>query len=204
VSPQFHNSDLSGDLSRARTSGSLGGGGQIRVAGWMEEQFPAVLLNCPRGQNCSVRHLILLKDDSFLLRTFFTKRHSKLRCSCTDGYTLVLSDELVDFLLVALSCSSSLSTTARLMAMSVFPSLKCFTHLLTLLVPMQTSAYTPRSRSEMIYADFTSFTRSSVATLTKRRDGDSRFLAVHDWNVRGVHSPILRSCWRGNMPLMVL
>jgi hypothetical protein len=31
--------------------------------------------------------------------------------------------------------------------MSVFPSLKCFTHLLTLLTPMQTSPHTPRSRS---------------------------------------------------------
>jgi hypothetical protein len=31
--------------------------------------------------------------------------------------------------------------------MFVFPSLKCFTHLLTLLAPMQTPPYTPRSRS---------------------------------------------------------
>jgi hypothetical protein len=33
------------------------------------------------------------------------------------------------------------------LAVSVFPSLKCFTHLLTLLAPVQTSPYTPRSRS---------------------------------------------------------
>jgi hypothetical protein len=32
-------------------------------------------------------------------------------------------------------------------AMSVFPPIKCFIHLLTLLVPMQESPYTPRSRS---------------------------------------------------------
>jgi hypothetical protein len=40
--------------------------------------------------------------------------HSKLRCNFSDCYPSVFSDEFVDFLLVALSCSSSLSTTARL------------------------------------------------------------------------------------------
>jgi hypothetical protein len=29
--------------------------GQIRTEGWMGEQFPAVLLNCLKGQTCSVR-----------------------------------------------------------------------------------------------------------------------------------------------------
>jgi hypothetical protein len=42
--------------------------------------------------------------------------------------------------------------------MSVFPSLKCFTHLLTLLEPMQASPYTP----QMTHAEFPSFTRNSV------------------------------------------
>jgi hypothetical protein len=40
--------------------------------------------------------------------------HSKLRCNFSECYPSVLSDELVDDLLVALSCSSSRSTTARL------------------------------------------------------------------------------------------
>jgi hypothetical protein len=40
--------------------------------------------------------------------------HSKLRCNFSDCYLSVFSDELIDFLLVTLSCSSSLSTTARL------------------------------------------------------------------------------------------
>jgi hypothetical protein len=40
--------------------------------------------------------------------------HSKLRFNFSERYPSVLSDELVDFLLVALSCSSSRSTTARL------------------------------------------------------------------------------------------
>jgi hypothetical protein len=40
--------------------------------------------------------------------------------------------------------------------------------------------------------------------LTERHVGDSHFLAVHDGNIRGVLALILRSCWRGKMPLMVL
>jgi hypothetical protein len=39
---------------------------------------------------------------------------SKLRCSFSECYPSVLSDELVDFLPVAPSCSCSRSTTARL------------------------------------------------------------------------------------------
>jgi hypothetical protein len=43
-----------------------------------------------------------------------TVPHSKLRCNFSDCCPSVLTEELVDFLLVALSCSSSLSTTTRL------------------------------------------------------------------------------------------
>jgi hypothetical protein len=53
-------------------------GGQNRGVGCMEEQFPAVLLNFLQGQTCSVRpRAVMLKDDSFLIRTFFTKRTTK-------------------------------------------------------------------------------------------------------------------------------
>jgi hypothetical protein len=76
-----------------------------------------------------------------------TVPHSRLRCNFSDCYPSVLSEELVNFLLLALGCSSSRSTTARLMAMSVLPSLKCFTYLLTLLTPMQVSPYTPQNLS---------------------------------------------------------
>jgi hypothetical protein len=40
--------------------------------------------------------------------------HSKLRCNFSDCYPSVLSDEPIDFLLIALSCSGSRLTTARL------------------------------------------------------------------------------------------
>jgi hypothetical protein len=40
--------------------------------------------------------------------------------------------------------------------------------------------------------------------LMKRHIGDIHFLAAHDGNVRGAHALILRPCWRGKMPLMVL
>jgi hypothetical protein len=40
--------------------------------------------------------------------------------------------------------------------------------------------------------------------LTERHVGDSHFLAVHDGNVRCAHALILRSCWRGKVPRMIL
>jgi hypothetical protein len=134
-----------------------------------------------------------------------TVPYSKLLCNFSDCYPSVLSDELVDFLLVALSCSSSRSTTERLIGDVRVPSLKCFTHLLTLLAPMQTSPYTPLSRSQMIPAEFLIFHKEfNKGMLTKRHVGDSHFLAVHDGNVRGAHALIFRSYLREKTPLMVL
>jgi hypothetical protein len=58
----------------------------------MGEQFPAILLNCLQSQACSVRPCVVtLKDDSFLLRTFFTKRTTKFVerlnvANCTDPF----------------------------------------------------------------------------------------------------------------------
>jgi hypothetical protein len=46
--------------------------------------------------------------------------------------------------------------------------------------------------------------KSNDSRLTKQHVGDSHFIAVHNGNVRGAHALILRSCWRGKMPLMVL
>jgi hypothetical protein len=52
--------------------------------------------------------------------------HSKLRCNFSDCYPSVFSDELVDFLLVVLSCSSSRSTNVRLIGDVGFSVLKMF------------------------------------------------------------------------------
>jgi hypothetical protein len=85
---------------------------------------------------------------------------------------------------------------------SVFPSLKCFSHLLTLLALMLVSPYTPQSHLYMTPAKFHKKFNDSM--LTKLHVGDSHFLAVHAGNIRGAHALILCSCWRGRMLLMVL
>jgi len=65
---------------------------QIRTVGWWENCLPAVSLNYPQGQTCSARpRVVVLKDDSLLLRTFFTKRTTKLAerldiASCIDRF----------------------------------------------------------------------------------------------------------------------
>jgi hypothetical protein len=57
-------------------------------------------------------------------------------------------------LLVALSCSSYRSTTARLIGDVRVSVLKMFHPPLTLLTPMQTSPYTARSRWQMTPTEF--------------------------------------------------
>jgi len=52
--------------------------------------------------------------------------YSKLCCSVSGGYLLVLSDELADSLLVVLGCSNSLSTTAQLIGNVCVSILKMF------------------------------------------------------------------------------
>jgi hypothetical protein len=115
-----------------------------------------------------------------------------------------LSDELVDFLLVALSCSSSLSITARLIGDVRVSVLKMF-H--------------PPSDTAGTHADISIHNRKPLiddccrvslfqkkfndSTLSKRRVGDSHFLAVHDGNVKGAPALILRSYWRGKVLLVV-
>jgi hypothetical protein len=73
--------------------------------------------------------------------------HSKLRCNFSDCYPSILSDEFVDFLLVALSCSSSRSTTARLIGDVRVSVLKMFHPPSDTAGTVQTSPYTVRSRS---------------------------------------------------------
>jgi hypothetical protein len=130
--------------------------------------------------------------------------HFKLHYNFSDCYPSVLSDELVDFLLVALSCISSRSTTARLIGDVRVSVLKMF-H--------------PPSDTTDTHADISIHTTKSLvddccrlslfhmkfndSTLTKQHVGDSHFLAVHAWNVSGAHALILLSFWRGKVPLMI-
>jgi hypothetical protein len=73
----------------------------------MGEQFPAVLLNCDVQCEASCFHV-------FFLVPHFAPLEATLQSSAISLLSFGLVDELVDVLLVALSCSSSPSTTARL------------------------------------------------------------------------------------------
>jgi hypothetical protein len=113
----------------------------------------------------------------FLDRIVF---HSKLRCNFSECYPSVLSDELVDFLLVALICSKSLPNTARLIGDVRFAVLKMFHP------PSDTAdthADIPIHTTKSLIDDFCRFSlfrmKFSDSTLTKRHVGDSYFLAVH-------------------------
>jgi hypothetical protein len=109
--------------------------------------------------------------------------YSKLRCNFSDCYPSVLSDELVNVLLVALSCSSSRSTIARLIGdirVSVLkmvhsPSDIADTH-------AGISIHTTKSLVEDFCRVSLFYRIFNDSTLTKHV-GDSHFLAVHDGNV---------------------
>jgi hypothetical protein len=113
LSRQSLSGDLSGDLSQALTSGSLRGPNpDYRVD---DRAVPSGLrflctrkqTGKPTGTNFPISQNLHHSLDCMM-------PHSKLRCNFSDCYPSVLSDELVDFLLVALSCSSSRPTTERL------------------------------------------------------------------------------------------
>jgi hypothetical protein len=130
--------------------------------------------------------------------------HPKLRCNFSDCYPSVLSDELVDFFFVALSCSSSRSTTARLIGDVSLSVLKMFhpssdtadTH-------VDISIHTTKSLIDDS-CRVSLFRKKFNDSRLMKHVGDSHFLAVHDKNVRGAHALVLRSRWRGKKPLMVL
>jgi hypothetical protein len=111
--------------------------------------------------------------------------HSKLRCNFSGCYPSVLSDELVDFLLAALSCSSSRSTTAQLIRDVRVSVLKMFhppsdtadTHA-GISIHSTKSLVDDCCRVSLFHKKF------NDSTLTKRHVCDSHFLAVHDGNVR--------------------
>jgi hypothetical protein len=144
-------------------------GGQIRTVGWMGGQFPAVL--------CS--SVLVNQRGTQQERTF---RYPKISIiswtawcptpSCAAiSLTVILRSCLmiVDFLLVALSCSSSWPTTARLIGDVLVSVLKMFHPPSDTADTMQTSPYTPRSRWQMTPAGFPSVTRNSV-TVRWRKD----------------------------------
>jgi hypothetical protein len=103
---QSRSGDLSGDLSRARTSGSLRvPNPDCRVGG---SAVPSrIVFLCTRKQtgNPTGTNFPISQNTQHLLDHMVP--YSKLRCNFSDRYPSVWSDELVDFLLVALSCSSS-------------------------------------------------------------------------------------------------
>jgi hypothetical protein len=108
-----------------------------------------------------------------------TVPHSKLRCSFSECYPSVFSDELVDVSLVALSCSSSLSTTARLIGDVRVSILKMFhsssdtasTHA-GISIHTTKSFIDDSSQVSLFHKKFNN------CVLTKRHIGDSHFLTV--------------------------
>jgi hypothetical protein len=120
---QSRSGDLSGELSWAQTSGSLRGPNpDCRVDG---RQGPSrFVFLCNEIGNPTRTNLPISQNLHHLPGR--TVPHSKLRCNFSECYPSVLSDELVDFLLVALSCCSSQSTTARLIGDVRLSVLKMF------------------------------------------------------------------------------
>jgi hypothetical protein len=129
---QSRSGDFSGDLSR----------GPNRNVRWLGEQFPAVFL-CTRKQTGKPTGTTFPMSQTLQHLLDRMVPHSKLRCNSSD-----LSFSLVWWIRRLFACCAQLQQfSVDHSAMSVFPSLKCSTHLLTLLAPMQASPYTPRSRS---------------------------------------------------------
>jgi hypothetical protein len=128
--------------------------------------------------------------------------HSTLRCSFSDCYPSVfLSDELVDVLLVALSCISSRPTTARLIGDVRVSVLKMYhppPHTADISINTAKSLVDDSCRVALFHKKFID------STLMKLFVGDRHFLGVHGGNLTSARALILRSYWRGKMPLMVL
>jgi hypothetical protein len=82
----------------------------------MGEQFPAILFSSApvNKQGNQRKQTFRYPNTSIISWTSWCPTPSCAAISLTVSYPSVLSDELVDFLLVVLSCSSSRSATARL------------------------------------------------------------------------------------------
>jgi hypothetical protein len=177
-------------------------GGQIRTVGWIGKQFPAFLLNCLQGQTCNVRP----REQTFRYLKIsiisWTAWWPTPSCAAV-SLTVILRSCLmiVDFLLVALSCSGSLLTTARLIGDVRVSVLKMFHS------PSDTAGTHVHHEVARRWV-LPSFPPSQEIQWQlvneKTCRCDSHFLAVHDGNVRGADALILRSCWRGKMRLMIL
>jgi hypothetical protein len=92
-----------------------------------------------------------------------------------------LSDELVQFLLVAVSCISSRSTTARLIGDVRVSVLKMFHP------PPDTADISIHTTKSLVHD-------SCRVALFHKKFNDRHFVAVHDGSVRGALVLILHSC----------
>jgi len=94
---------------------------------------------------------------SFLLWMFFMKYTKFVKClnvaSCTDCFPFFQKVDQMQQFSVDYSVADQ---------QCVFPSLKCSTHLLILLAPMQASPYTPQSHSQMTPVKFSFLKINSV------------------------------------------
>jgi hypothetical protein len=190
--------DLSGDLSRSRKSGSL----RVPSPDERADSIRFVFI-CTRKQTGKPAgtNFPIYQNPHHLLDHMVP--HSKLRCSFSDCYLSVFSDELVDFLLVALSCSSSLSTTARLIGDVDVSVLKMF-HSISDTASTHADISIQTTKSLVDDSCRLSLFHKFSDSMLMKHVGDSHFLSVRDENVRRAHALILRSSWRGKMPLMVL
>jgi hypothetical protein len=157
---QSRGGDLSGNLSRARTSGSLRGTNPDCTVdgGSVPGRFVFLCSRKQTGKPTGTNFPIFQNLHQLLARMM---PHSKLRCNFSD--ILQSCPMSVSTFCLLRSAAAVLSRPQRgWSVMSVFPSLKCSTHLLT---PMQTSPYTPRSHSQMTPTEFPSFTRNSMTAV---------------------------------------
>jgi hypothetical protein len=202
ISRQTRSGDLSDDLSRVRTSGSLRGSNPYCRVDMRAAPSRFVFL-CTRNQtvNPTGTNFPISQNLHHLLDR--TVPHSN--CAAI-SLTVILRSCLMNSSTFCLLRSVGLGWPQRgWSAMSVFPSLKFFTHPLALVVPMQTSPYTTQSlvddscRVSLLHKKF------NESTQTKWHVVDSHFLAVYDGNVRDAHALVLlSSCLRIKIPLMIL
>jgi hypothetical protein len=173
-------------------------GGQIRTVGWMGEQFPVVLCSSvPVSKRGTQREQ--------------KSRYSKISiisltawCPTPNSAAVSLNVILRSFLMIS-STFCLLRSVAVLgrpqrgwSAMSVFPSLKCFTHFLTLLTPIQTSPYTAEVACRWFLQSFPlsqeiqwqPFSRSAWRECKKCACADSALILEREDAANGAITPV--------------
>jgi hypothetical protein len=92
-----------------------------------------------------------------------TVPNSSLSCHFSDCYMPILSDKLFSFSFVSLGTDSLEANTTGLITDISFLSLKCFTHLLTLPVQMQSSPYAHYSHASISNVGIPSLIRNFIS-----------------------------------------